>query len=295
MTIRWRGHHHFDRISVDDLVGYGAQIKGIKYYVDVDHGSDSDSGSSWDKAWQTITHALLMAGDNGIIIVGTGIYLEGATLAITQNELKLFGVMSSGMTFGQPSIHTHGTETLITVNPTAVGQIEIANLALHDQGAGKSLLIGDSKAAWRIHVHDCFFGGNGVALYGIDVGSLMDAPFAIIEDCYFENYVTGCINQNAYNSMVRRCHFNLRADQKGIIYVPHGGDRPHGSILGNKFVTTDVVSSVGVSVTNTPTVGMLLVDGNHFVNFANDGACISKRSGYTGLNYLGIVEIATTT
>ena len=294
MTVRWRGHHHFDRISVDDLVGYGVQVKGIKYYVDIDHGSDSDSGSGWDKAWKTITQALSMGGDNAIIVVGSGIYLEGATLAITQNELKLFGVMSSGMTFGQPSIHTHGTETLITVNPTAVGMVEIAALALHDQGAGKSILIGDSKAAWRTHIHHCFFGGNGVALYGIDVGSLMDAPFPIIEDCYFENYVTACINQNAYNSMVRRCQFNLRTDQKGIIYVPDGAGRPHGSILDNRFITTDVTDSVGISVTNTPTVGHLFIDKNKFVNFADDNHCISKRTGYTGLNYLGLTAIPIT-
>ncbi len=294
MTVRMRGHYHFDRLSVDDLVGYGVQVKGIKYYVDWDNGSDSDSGSGWDKAWKTITHALSRAGNNALIVIGSGIYLEGATLAITQNELKLLGVMSSGMTFGQPSIHTHGTETLITVNPTAVGMVEIANLALHDQGAGKSILIGDSKATWRTHIHDCFFGGNGAALYGIDVGSTMDAPFSIIEDCYFENYVTACINQNAYNSMVRRCQFNLRTDQKGIIYVPNAASRPHGSILGNKFVTTDVTDSVGVSVTNTPTAGMLLVDDNRFVGFADDDHCISKRTRYTGLNYLGVTAIPIT-
>ena len=299
MTIRWRGHHHFDRISVDDLVGYGAQIKGIKYYVDVNHGKDTDSGSGWDKAWQTITHALSMGGDNAIIIVGSGLYIEGATLAITQNELKLFGVMSSGMTHGQPGIHSHGTETLVTVNPTDVGMVEIANLGFHDQGAGKSLLIGDSKAAWRTHVHDCFFGGNGVALYGIDVGSLMDAPFPIIEDCYFDNYVTGCINQNAFYSMVRRCLFIVRTNQKGIIYLPHGAGRPQGSILSNKFVTTDSTDSIGVNVVNTPTPGMAMIDDNHFVGFGAtksiDATGATGKTGLMGLNYNGVTAVPIAT
>ncbi len=294
MTVRWRGHHHFDRISVDNLDGYGVQVKGIKHYCDWNSGSDTNSGSSWDKAFKTITHALSIAGNNGIIVIGTGIYLEGATLAITENELKLIGVQSSGWTFGQPSIHTHGTETLITVNPTGVGQVEIADLSFHDQGAGKSLLVGNLAAVWRLHVHNCFFGGNGVALNGIDVGSTHDAPFAIIEDCYFENYVTACINQNAYNSMVRRCQFNLRTNQKGITYAPNAASRPFGSILSNKFVTLDGTNSVGVNVSNTPTAGYLLVDDNRFVNFADDDHCIRKRTGYTGLNYLGITAIPIT-
>lgn len=305
MTVRWRGHHHFDRISVDDLVGYGPQSPGIKYYVDVNHGSDSNSGSSWDKAWQTITKALAMAGNEGIIIAGSGIYEEGATLTITQEGLKLLGVMSSGHQWGQPSIHTHGTETLIKVDAIGSGMVEIAYIGFHSQGAGISLEIAHAINVWRTHVHDCYFGGNALALWAIvagnEVGSgvgeahTVDAPCTIIEDCAFMDYITGSVFADCgYMSIIRKNHFRVRDNAQGVRIYQNSTSRPMLFVVDNRFAARNVVNSVGIQVQRTPTAGNLMFDENRFVNFANDGACISKRTGYTGLNYLGKVAIATT-
>jgi hypothetical protein len=304
MTVRWRGHHHFDRISVDDLVGYGVQVKGLKYYCDWNSGSDSNSGSGWDKAFKSITQALSVAPDDAIIVVGRGVYLEGATLQITQDGLKLLGVMSSGHQWGQPSIHTHGTETLIKID-SPNGQTELAYLGFHDQGAGISLEIAHSANTWRNHVHHCYFGGNATALWAIvagnEVGSgvgdahTVDAPTTIIEDCAFMDYATGSVFADCgYMSIIRRNHFRVRAAAHGVRVYNNTTSRPMLFVVENRFASLDVANAIGIQVQRTPAVGYLMIDENKFVNFADNNHCISKRTGYTGLNYLGLTAIAIT-
>ena len=258
-------------------------------------GSNSNDGKTWDTAWATLTYALTQVTAHDTIYVSTGsasaTLLEGATLAITTTGLKIIGVQTSPHTFGMPSIHTHGTETLITINATGV---EIANLSFHMQGAGTCIANGTTAATWRTHIHDCYFGGNDTALIGIDAGGTYDAPFTVIENCHFQGFKTEAINLNAFNSMVKGCLFLVGTADIGINYVPNGADRPFGYILDNRFTTTDSTDAVGINVANTPTAGYLYVDGNRFQNFASNNACISKRTGYTGLNYLGITAIAIT-
>jgi len=305
-TQRYRGTHSFDRIIVNDLVGYGRQVKGTKYYVDWTYGSDSKSGSSWDKAFKTITHALAVAGDNAIIVIGSGVYLEGATLIITKAQQKLIGVMSSGSQWGQPSLHTHGTETLLKIDAADPGMTEIANLAFHDQGAGISLEIAHSVNVWRTHVHDCFFGGNSTALWAVVIGNTsspnsgvgeahtVDAPLSIVEDCQFYMYVTGNIFQNAA-SVVRRNIIAVSAGAHGIRYYTDSSSRPYGYILDNKIHTIDPSAAYGIYVSQTPSPGYLMIDGNHLSGFADAPHAINvsggAKTGLMGLNYHGITAI----
>lgn len=269
---------------------------GKVYYCDWDSGSDTaNNGLSWSSPFKSITKALTVAVAYDTIFVKQGIYLEGATLNITQNGLKIIGVMTSELQFGQPSIHTHGTEALMTIN---AHEVEIAFLGFHDQGAGTSIQIGNIAVAWRTHIHDCFFGGNDTALYGIDTGPealSYDAPFTVIERCYFQHYATAAIHLNSFNSTVRDCIFQIGTAKVGIQYHPNGGDRPYGYILNNLFTTSDSTDGVGITVEGTPTAGYLSIDGNRFVNFADSTThCVSKRTGYMGLNYSGITACAVT-
>jgi hypothetical protein len=301
---RHRGTHVFDRLITKDLVGYGYQTDGDKIYVDATYGLDTKDGHSWAYAKKTITAALAAAGAKDHIVVGTGLYLEGATLIITQAQLKLIGVMSSGHQWGQPSIHTHGTETLVKVDAADPGQVEIANLAFHDQGAGISLEIAHSVNVWRTHVHDCFFGGNSTALWAVVIGNTggsgvgdahtVDAPLSIVEDCQFYMFVTGNIFQNAA-SVVRRNLIAVGASAHGIRYFTNSTSRPYGYILDNKIHTIDPSAAVGISVTNTPDPGYLFIDGNHLAGFADAPHAIDlsggAKTGLMGLNYHGITAI----
>ncbi|MDD5219677.1 MAG: hypothetical protein PHV11_03825 [Candidatus Bipolaricaulis sp.] len=291
-------------------LGDGITRRGKVYYVlggeGGTTGSDTSSGLSWSYPLKTITKALTLATDYDTIVCGAntdqGAYLEGATISITQDGLHLYGAMTSGNTWGLPNIHTHGTETLVEVDAHAV---EIAYIGFHDQGAGCSLVIAATNNYWRTHVHDCYFGGNETALWGVIMGNTtaagvgrgntVDAPTTIVERCHFQGYVTGNIFFNCgYGSMVRNCTMYVYTAADGIRYYTDGTSRPIAFILDNRITSIDATNAVGITVTNTPTAGYLMIDGNKFINFADNNHCISKRTGYTGLNYLGVTAIAIT-
>jgi len=292
-------------------IGDGITRRGKVYYVlggeSGTVGSDSYDGKSWSYPLATVTRALEVATDYDTIVCGANTdqkpYLEGATLSITQDGLKLYGAMTSGHTWGLPNLHTHGTETILEVNAHAV---EIAYIGFHDQGAGVSLVLAATDNYWRSHVHDCYFHGNETALWGVIMGNTtaasvgrgntVDAPCSVLERCYLGGYITGCVFFNCgYGSVVRNCVIQVYAAGDGIRYYTDSTSRPYAFILDNKFTTSDATNAEGISVTNTPDAGYLMVDGNHFINFADDDHCCSKRTGYTGLNYLGVTPVTITT
>ena len=310
--IMWRGKQkfkHLERVAGGSLVGFGIEQRGEPYYVLGGEaavlGNDADTGTSWEHAFATITRALAVASAWDTIVVGcntSATYLEGATLAINNMGTKLFGAMTSGYTWGVPSVHTHGTETLVKINAHAC---EIAYLGFHSQGAGCSLEICTTESYWRNHIHDCYFGGNNTALWaivmgnytgsGVGTGSTIDAPCTVVERCHISFYAEGDIYMACgYGSRVDDCDIEVGTALIGIQYPNNTTSRPFAYILNNRFHTIDSTDAVGISVTNTPSAGYFFVNGNQFVNFADNNHCISKRTGYTGLNYLGLTAIAIT-
>ena len=280
------------------ITDYYVNSMGEVYYVR-NNGSDSNGGKTPTQAFLTLSQAVETAGawDKIIVLPSTdcSTYLEADAdlpIEITQTGLKIIGGQPTRYMWGSPAIHTHSTNTIMTID---ANMVEIANLSFHDQGAGISLQIGEGGVAWRSYIHDCHFGGNNAALYGIDMGGLHDAPFTVIERCYFQGYATAGIRSNAYYSTIKDCDFEVYTAVDGIVHSPTTGTRPGTRVIGNRFSTIDSTNAVGIEISGTPTAGMFFVDGNHFANFASPAACISKRSGYTGLNYFGSTAIGITT
>jgi len=84
------------------------------------------------------------------------------------------------------------------------------------------------------------------------------------------------------------------ANSIGVEDPQNAASRPDRWILDNRFKALNATNSQGIKITNTPTAGYLMIDGNRFINFADDDHCISKRTGYTGLNYHGVTAIPIT-
>ena len=288
-------------VEIDRKVRFKQQVQatqdnpiGDTYYVR-DNGLDTNNGKSVEKCFKTLAYAVHhAAGDWDVIKVFassaaslTAMLETDIPIKITQCGLKILGNMTSQYQWGSPSIHTHATTTLFTI---AAHMVEIAGLAIHHQGAGTSIEIApDSKSfhGWRNHIHHCYFGGNDTALTAIAVGGVgTDAPCTVIEDCYFQGFMTSSIAANCgYGSTIQRCNFVVPAASKGIDYIPDGTSRPFGWILNNRFTTPDSSAAYGIYVRNTPTAGYLFIDGNSFNNF-NTGYDMSKHDGYLGVNYI---------
>lgn len=275
------------------ITDYYTNPMGEVYYVKggenaTDVGSNSNSGKTPAQAFLTLAYAVNdVAGDWDTIIVlpstDTSTYLESdIPIAVTQTGLKIIGGQPSRYTWGIPNIHTHAATTLMTID---AGSVEIANLSFHHVGAAITLQIGQTAVAWRTYIHDCHFGGNNTSTYGIDMGCLMDAPFTVVERCYFQGYAEAGIRSNAFYSVIKDCDFEVYTAKYGILHSPDTGGRPGTRIIDNRFSTTDNANAVGIQVSNTPTPGMLFIDGNHLMNFADDNHCMSKQNGYGGINY----------
>ena len=251
----------------------------------------------------TITSALAAASDYDTIYIMPGVWTETATLNIKQTGLKFLGYMTSGNQWGQPSIKGSGTNTsIISVN---ANEVEIAGIGIHQPVAYAGIRVCTSDNYWRTHVHDCYFGGNGVGTYGIVMGDTtagggafgvtFDAPCTIVERCYFQDWVTACVFMNCgYGSEVRNCILSVNANSSGIIYYTNSTSRPFGYILDNRFTAVSNSTSTGITVTNTPTAGYLMIDGNHFIVFGSDNLTCTKRTGYMGLNYNGVTAVPIT-
>jgi hypothetical protein len=246
-------------------------------------GANTNNGLSWNAPFATLAKAVSVASAHDTIYISAGstsATLLEDSLTITQNGLKIIGIMTSFNTFGWPSLHTHDADPILTINAAGV---EIAYLSFHHQGANVCIRLGAAAATWRTHIHDCFFGGNSTSTYGIDLGNLNDAPYTVVERCEFQHFATAGILLNAYSSTIKDCHFMVSNSTSGIVVSMNGGDRPYSKIFDNNFISEGTAAK-GVDVTNTPTAGLLTISGNRFNNFSTPAlACTVVGTTKTGI------------
>lgn len=270
-------------------------VLGTIYYVDPVGGDDTQSGLLWSTALETITEALTLAVDGDAIMVGPGdINEDGLVLDI--KNLKLIGTGYSPSAQGGGPLFIGTAATILTVT---ADNVEIAGFGFAQTFAANAITVApdtDTAARWRVFIHDCFFDGYNTALFGIWEGDTWDCPYIVVQNCDFQNFAGPCIRQRATHGLTIGNRFYIGTAMTGIVHVPNGADRPGSKILNNEFITIDNVNGVGIEVSNTPDPGQLMIDGNHFVNFATDTAACdvvgSGKAGLMGLNYHGITAMA---
>jgi len=315
------GYINVDRpVNFTKTVQFDYEEIGDTYFVR-NNGNDTSNGLSVDSAFKTLARAVAVAGtwDRIIFLPATDCskYMVEAVsgtddanipIMITQTGLKILGPLNMTQ-WGSPAINSSVASTSIMC--IDAHQVEIGGISFHIQGASGGLEIGTSTNVWRTYIHDCYVGGNAAAVFGFVAGNVTgsgiggahrgypdttDAPCTLIERCSFSNIAGPSVYWNAgYNSILRDCIFSVSASQSGILYDTDTTSRPFSFILNNKFTAASDSTSVGITVTNTPTAGYLFIDGNQFVNFGSDDLCCTKRTGYMGLNYSGVTAVTITT
>lgn len=244
----------------------------------------------------TVTAAVALANAYDVIKIMPGVYDEGAVIDITQEGLKIIGSNTTGLMYGTTSMKASAADHIIFT--LSANGIEIANLSFIQNNANIVISINSgttgSAAVYKNHIHDCFF-GSGTATYSIDAGGTYDAVDTIIERCGFVCGANVGARMNGTRCALTDSVFQIGTAGEGIVHTPTTGSRPDTRYLDNKFYTVDSTNSVGITVTGTPTVGMMLMDGNHFTNFADAAHCATKRTGYAGVNYFDITLLQITT
>lgn len=262
---------------------------GNVWFVDSVNGNDTYSGYDWAHAKATIGSAITAASAGDKIIV-SGEPTETVTLEVDK-QLIIEGLNIDNNAY--PSmIYTAGDYPIFTVT---ANNVVIRNLGIVQNSAHPAISIGDGSAVYKLVIENCKFDLYATGTYGISSTSTEDAPDITIKNCLFRSFATAGILANWTRAKIEKCRFIVGTALSGIVHSPDTGSRPDTHILDCKFITTDSTNGVGITVTNTPTAGMLFVDGCTFANFADDDHCCSKRTGYVGLNWNGITGLSITT
>jgi len=305
-----------DFIEINDKVRFMDSVEymdtnrlGDTYYVR-NNGSDDANGKSVNRAFKTLEYAvhhaagdwdmirLLPATDGSAYLIEAVQATDDASIpiVISQFGLKIFGGANHPHCLGSPTIHTHVAGTnIFTIN---VGSVEIAGMNIQAQGADtQGILVGSTATTPRTYIHDCSLYGVADALgnYGINAFT-HDCSQTVIERCFFNMWDVAAIRLwGGQGSMIRDNVFQVSTGASGIVWSNTGVERPFGFLLENKFVTIDNSGAVGITLSGTPTAGYVMIDDNHFVNFADDAHCISAgtNADYCGVNYNGSAAITT--
>lgn len=232
------------------------------WYVDTNKTVDvTGNGTTWTEAFLTITEALAAAGDNDVIFVAPGDYDEGAALAVTQDGLKIIGPGNDHQNVVLILSDT-ASHHLMTID---ANNVEIAGLGFtQTKDNYNGIVLAGTEASYKVHIHDCRFDGYSAGEYAIKCDDTNDAPDLLVENCVFRSWQTACIYANATRDIYRNNKFLVTTAKTGIVYVPDAGDRPDGLIYENYFLGASGTTTVGVSLSNTPTAGLLLISQNYF-------------------------------
>lgn len=280
-----------ERLAELEIKVAETEFPGNVFYVDADNGNDNYGGTSWDSPWLTIAYALA----NSNVVDGDKIKIKGSftlTTGLTIDKEIILEGQNSDSNVYPTMLYTESDISLISIE---ANNVEIRNIGLVQNYANPAISVGDGSAVYKLVIDGCKFDMYGTGTYGIASPSTEDAPDITIKNCLFRSFATAGILSNWTRAKIANCHFIVGTALSGIIHSPTTGSRPDTQIVNNTFQTTDGTNGVGITVTNTPTVGMLWVDGNHFGQFADDDHCCSKRTGYVGLNWNGITGLSITT
>jgi hypothetical protein len=298
-----------DNIAVADVVGnktdtiagsslVSAALKSADIYSGgVTHfwvdGSLGASGGGYlpSDAFQTLTEAVATAAAGDVIHV-KGEPTEPDTVTIDK-ELIIIGENESDNVY-KTMFYNTGDYPILTVK---ANNCVIKNIGFVQNHANPAIQIGDTagQAYYKLIIDNCKFDLFATGTYAIAGGDTADAPDITITNNLFRSFATAAILSNFTRALIKGNRFIVPTALAAIVHSPDTSSRPDTHILDNVFVTGDGTNAVGITVSNTPDAGTLLVDGNHFIGFADDAHVCSKRTGYMGLNYGGVTAITITT
>ena len=236
-------------------------IPGDIFYVDMTVTTSGD-GKSWGTAFKTVTEAVTAAGDYDAILIGPGVYSEAATIAITQDYLKIFGAGTSGFIWGPTSLKSDTcADHLMSINSIGV---EVAGLDFIANTTSKnSIQMSDTTTTYKTHIHDCHFGGGGTTNIGINCDTTQDTVDIHVERCEFYNHSTAGIFFSSTRGKITDCLFFVPAAGVGIDLTTDTGDNRPDKLIANNMIIGSNSTDTGIKIASTePSKGSLLVYNN---------------------------------
>lgn len=265
------GSGRFKNLQVDNNLWLQGNplytVNGDIWYVDKNKtGGVSGNGKTWGTAFITITEAVAAAGNYDVIFIGHGVYDEAATVAITQTGLKIFGSGTSGFIWGPTSMKSNTSgDHILTIDSN---EVEIAGLDFIANTTSKnSIQMGATTTTYKVHIHDCHFGGGGTTNIGINCDTTQDTVDMHVDRCEFYDHSTAGIYLSGTRCKVTNCLFFVPAGGIGIDNSNDTGTNRKDKLLAGNMIIGSASTDTGIKLPGTePTAGTLLIYDNCVTN-----------------------------
>jgi hypothetical protein len=263
----------------------GGSMFGTNYFVDVNLGSNGNTGKSPDRAWNTLTYAFsrMTALDekNATVFVAPGDYSGNYTSPLNGDAafVSLVGVQATDIGFGPWSAGTAGNPIIgMRARGWRISGFEFDGVS--DEASLKLTTSGTSNSNFT-QIESCLFTGGK---YGID---WVGAPtYTMVYNCLFEDILTSAfVCTDSSTDVPRRCiiqgnHF--RENAADISMNPRGFK---SSTIASNFFQLDGVSRDSTVLLDTRGGGGNIIVDNYFdvtkAQYTDDGATAFIRTSAT--------------
>jgi len=257
----------------------------------------------------TINSAIAAASDYDTIWVYPGQYKETASIAITQDSLRLLAVQTGpGKALLRTEIRQHGNVETPCITVEGCHNVEIAGFRItpYSSASGIGIQIGNTADTYGTWIHDNYFyavaGGHqcthikyGNASYNADSTYINDNYFlggggqGASAANYTIEHVLGYFSVIKNNTFI--CYGNT-TDSITIKVTYSSETIQRLQILDNRFFAYEVGGVLCIDVGGTVD-GHTFVDGNRFIGFTANANCYDWDADNSGLNYLGHTAISS--
>ncbi len=275
-------------------------IKGDKWYVDGELAGSGD-GTTWEKAFLTINEAIAVAGDGDMVTVAPHQYVEDATIAITQDSLKLLAAeIGPNKALTRTEIRQHGGTDTNVISVEGAHNVEIAGFRITPYNSLTScgITVAETAETYGVYIHDNYFyapAATNTRPLVLGDGGTYNADSAVIMNNEFWKGGGASIYQIEIGQS-NKCLIagntltQIGSGQYSLKLSDNGAE--NGKILNNIWWAAEN-GAKAIWTPATLVAGDWCIDGNHFVNYSSANAIIDASNTALGLNYYGEVVIGT--
>jgi len=250
----------------------------------------------------TITDAVAAATNHDTIAVYPGQYIETATLAITQENLRLIAVHQGPWgALSRTEIRATTAHDIISANSAHGFELAGFRLTFYGSNTYAAVRLASSATQYNTWIHNCnlyaLSPGDGQAIVcGIDGSHATDTTY-ITDNTFWKGGDKQIDLGQGMRTSIRNNQFTqIGSTGKYGIYCPAMTTGVRNSfILDNKFFNAEGGACYGIYDNANVAVGDLMIDGNHFVGYSDADHCIrsSLDAQCEGANYHNHTLIAT--
>jgi hypothetical protein len=250
-------------------------------FVDVNTGSNGNSGKSPTRAWETLTYAFTQMAKNDTLMVAPGDYSGNYSSPLNADAAfcALIGVQATDIGFGPWSAGTAGSPILsMRARGWRISGFEFDGVS---DDASVTLTTSGTSNSNFTQIENCLFTGG---IYGIDWSG---APtYTMIYNCLFEDITTQAfICSDSSTDVPRRCviHMNhFRENAADISMNPRGFK---SSTISSNFFQLDGISRDSTVLIDTRGGGGNIIVDNYLditkAQYTDDGATAFIRTSAT--------------